>query len=597
MATEKKEIQVSLSVAFEPLLLLYTDYENPPHDISTQKLASAVCGDQTIGDNTTMEWTPVLSRTNELGGNVGLSGEVLDQKLSGSDNDFSRDMPFLHPFYNDWECYIAPDKQYASLLAPNNSGTAPKGNEPPDEYWTYSQMAKAKKLSDAVIGLETDRGLVPEEYRAHADDRIALLGRWIVDCGHEDFHTEIHPPLLMAVARKMASEDGTSVKVIGRPFLVSQIFDGDSLLQYLINKELVRVEGESYAAGFAGPFAPLALDHITPLTARPKILSPGFSGTETFYFYVTPPSRLQSPDDELLLSYHFTVRSGVVTTVEKVVNQDAVKVTVSLTNTGMQTNPPPSHDVNVQISDLGWDKEKPIVGLGSLNPLAGPVIAKGLVTNRYDLPRPNSIHDSENVVTNVVVDQITPAQARQTSLDDSQPYPIYGWITLRWERHPWHLSIETKEGGVCVLLRLDTGVVEDITARFSANISGISKSKAATLTYQWTVSGAVPEGPTNQQDFSAKMPKAPSEVTVTVTITDPTGFQLTHEGKYMVFTQQQADDHERVCAFVRYMQSHPILRPPPFHVPPGPGPDPGPIIKEFHQLAQDFAAVTGRLIT
>ena len=67
--------------------------------------------------------------------------------------------------------------------------------------------------------------LIPGPYRVKTGDRVAVFGRWIVDTGHPDFHTEIHPPLLLAVARAASDQETTST-VIGRPYLVSQRWPG-----------------------------------------------------------------------------------------------------------------------------------------------------------------------------------------------------------------------------------------------------------------------------------------------------------------------------------------------------------------------------------
>src|ERR1019366_3645970 len=72
-----------------------------------------------------------------------------------------------------------------------------------------------------MLGVETDQNLVPQPYRAQHGDRVAIFGRWIVDAGHNDFHTEIHPPLLLATGRANSPNE-TKTTVIGRPYLVGQ---------------------------------------------------------------------------------------------------------------------------------------------------------------------------------------------------------------------------------------------------------------------------------------------------------------------------------------------------------------------------------------
>jgi hypothetical protein len=86
-----------------------------------------------------------------------------------------------------------------------------------------------------VLGVEIDQDLVSQEFREWLTegDRVAVFGRWIVDCGHDDFHAEIHPPLLMVAAKPIHSgrtvdqpappgagpADGTFVKFISSRLL------------------------------------------------------------------------------------------------------------------------------------------------------------------------------------------------------------------------------------------------------------------------------------------------------------------------------------------------------------------------------------------
>jgi hypothetical protein len=124
---------------------------------------------------------------------------------------------FVHPFGNDFQYYIAPDPQYEILCGGSNTGINPDNGDVDKEYNEATQVARSGttnpdgsvkrkglglKADKGVIGVETDYLLVPQAFRDLIVDgaRVATFGRWIVDCGHDDFHTEIHAPLLMAVA-------------------------------------------------------------------------------------------------------------------------------------------------------------------------------------------------------------------------------------------------------------------------------------------------------------------------------------------------------------------------------------------------------------
>jgi hypothetical protein len=141
---------------------------------------------------------------------------------------------FVHPFGFDFEYFIVPDPQYESLLGAHNTGRDAAGKVIDTEYDAATRHARdvfGLNAAKGVLGVETDQDLVPPSFRDRVVDgaRIATFGRWIVDCGHDDFHTEIHPPLLTAVATPTPPPLGlpgasqvTRVEIMSRPYTVSQ---------------------------------------------------------------------------------------------------------------------------------------------------------------------------------------------------------------------------------------------------------------------------------------------------------------------------------------------------------------------------------------
>ena len=274
-----------------------------------------------------------------------MSGWAINPQLSGP--GVRDDFPFSHPFGNDWKFWIAPDRAYESLLAPGNRSD--NTGKPDNDSLNAINIANAPNglnlNTPGVIELEIDRGLVPEPFRAREGDRVAVLGRWIVDCGHDNYTSEIHPPLLLATARRTENADGTSVTLIGRAFLVSQIYEGGTFMEHLV-KELAKATAEGVAAG---PFSPL----VPQLSVRPRVVSPPFSGIRTMSFVARPPSGRSTPADRLLLSFHFTVRTGVA--VEVVAGPDPDEVTCIVVMNDALYKPaaqPPMQDVTVNVLDL-----------------------------------------------------------------------------------------------------------------------------------------------------------------------------------------------------------------------------------------------------
>jgi hypothetical protein len=416
-------------VILEATTLTGSPFVNPAFDTSGPTWARDLTGGKTFlsPGGPPWEWTPVLDPTNEYDEQlVGLSGTVVSPEISGADN------PFLHPFGFDFEFYIAPDTPYSNLVAPPTK---------PDAGYqavvTHAVQDLGLDAPNGLLGVETDQGLVPPDYRVQEGDRIAVFGRWIVDAGHDDFHTEIHPPLLLAAARSFADlhcADGapttTHSTLVGRPYLISQEFGDGALLVHLL-KEAAKVE----------TFIPSSFR----IEAHPRIFPIPFAGVHLLHYVVRPPSPRRLPKDALLASYHFTVRTGCAVQVYAF-GTDAVGVIVVL-NDAPYTSPvalPPRHDWSISESDL--EKLNPdaasayhdVIFASLLNPQLVPgsataILSRGILTDQYDAPSASSSQDFLNVVTNAPIDTLGPNMG--VSQDDSQPFPVYGWLNVGWDTH------------------------------------------------------------------------------------------------------------------------------------------------------------------
>jgi hypothetical protein len=408
------------------------DQPNPSFPPIGSKWGPLTCSNDTFGNETPeYEWTQILDPSSEIDRNVvGAAGVAVMPELSGND------VYFTHPFGFDWEFFVAPDRDYRRLLAADNNGTDASGGD--GEYRQATAQAREFGLSvpNGVLGVETDRKLVPEKYRARAGDRVAVFGRWITDCGHNDFHTEIHPPLLLAVARPgggavdttgfppprptfYPDSEATSTYVISRPWLVGQRFppDNEALRKHLIH------EVEKIAA-----LASLRVE------AHPYI-HPPFSTTTLLHFRVRPPTRRRSPCDELRVKFHFTVRHGVSVHVYNE-GSDSVGVFVTMNPAEFRIAPlPPKHDVDIPTEVLEKSSDEiTTVSLveGFLHPWADVLTNRDWLTDDYDAPQASGVHDGE--VTDSAVGQLRPLT--RFSTDDAQPFPIYGQMLVYWRRGP-----------------------------------------------------------------------------------------------------------------------------------------------------------------
>jgi hypothetical protein len=242
-------------------------------------------------------------------------------------------------------------------------------------------------------------------------------------------------------AGRAISRDATSVTFFGRAFLVSQDFDGTALFPY-IAREMAKSNAEILASGGIGSVV------LPPIAARSKILSPPFEGIRLMAFVVRPPRPRGNTSERLLLSYHFVVRSGVSVQVAGGSADDEVQVIVSFNDAAYQPAPePPSHDIIVPLEALQWQGALAVESILVTNPAAAPLLNQGIVTSRYDMPPPISAKDEVNVVRDLLITggSIPGTETPEQPTDDSQPYPIYGWLRLGFAPSE-HLSTDVAPG-------------------------------------------------------------------------------------------------------------------------------------------------------
>jgi len=138
--------------------------------------------DGTYPSDKSFEWAQVQDPNQEYDDAtlIGASGWIVAPEDSGAD------VPFSHPFGFDWEFSIALDAPSQRLLSPANAG-AEEGSDSPN----HNTIALADQLGltvpEGLLGLEWDIGLLPASYRGQVNhgDRVAVLGRWILDQGHD----------------------------------------------------------------------------------------------------------------------------------------------------------------------------------------------------------------------------------------------------------------------------------------------------------------------------------------------------------------------------------------------------------------------------
>jgi hypothetical protein len=130
------------------------------------------------------------------------------------DADYGGDIMFNHPFGSDFAFNVDLHPVYRELLI-----------EPTPSTGKF-----------APLHMEIEQRLFPHFpdgsfwFLPQSGDTVAVLGDWILDCGHtspEEIATEIHPPVLLADARKVQLNE--SLRTVSHafisPYIVSQLFN------------------------------------------------------------------------------------------------------------------------------------------------------------------------------------------------------------------------------------------------------------------------------------------------------------------------------------------------------------------------------------
>lgn len=398
---------------------------NPPFDASAPNWSSELVGGETFDGSAShsMEWVSVLTPTLEQDDEVGVTGFAVIPEISGAD------LPFTHPFGSDYEFAVAPDTDYDGLLAASNrDATGPYASG-----WTDARRL-GLPTPNGMLAMEVDAALVPPSYRAETGDRVAIYGRWIVDAGHDDFHTEIHPPLLMARARPVNEQGSpaypdinatTMVQLWSRPYQAGQHFtDGDStglaLTDYLTNIAETLGDIKAYPPVFEKSFDGI---HIVAFTVRPPVPTP-------------PPTFQRLGPPHLECSYSLTVNHACGVQVQQSpTDANAVVVILALNSVSLPSLPElPSNLDKYSIDDLLAQVPSDLDRLSSILVDLVKAWQSHLGTREADIyvRRYTDPSDPSPQAQVVPFTKLADLPRSSVTVNDTQPFPVIGWLKLRW---------------------------------------------------------------------------------------------------------------------------------------------------------------------
>ncbi len=230
-------------VAFDPIQATYAN-QPMPHGS-----AEKVCGSSvksylselsTISNpaeaKVTRHWGPIVPGGTDMAGIRSASGTVLDA------GTWTGDLPLDHAFGGDMSADVQLNPLYSALSY--NAGTAGEGNKPgvihvelqsgllPHKAPTGGSLmlpAGASWPDAANLDMENIYpGFMPQP-----GDFIALSGHWVLDCGHPDFHSELHPIVYMAFGH--AQGGSTVAHLFYNPYDDAQVYNADPSISGHVN--------------------------------------------------------------------------------------------------------------------------------------------------------------------------------------------------------------------------------------------------------------------------------------------------------------------------------------------------------------------------
>ncbi len=317
-------------VEFESSAAVAANGAIPPVPAKPLEEAKEACGSETTTWGSELLTTPpgAIQVKNEWGDIVAGKEMMVSGTVHNVVSPGEADIPIDHPFSADTTFDVQLDEPYWSLareLTAESEGKpsahelhmeletgsfphqAPQREGPAEgEPWDLleEEVTQRKErgestdtlLQDASLGLES--GYVP-----HGGDRVAMRGRWIIDCGHNDFHAELHPITFMAFGHEEGAK--TAVHVLANGYRVTQLY-GTGTTE--LNPKFAR--GKPFGEGVEQAVSTLVKHSLFRAGPSPLALLVGLEST----LPSTAPFKVCAPEGGkrgVLAGYSFVRHAGV----------------------------------------------------------------------------------------------------------------------------------------------------------------------------------------------------------------------------------------------------------------------------------------------
>ena len=336
------------------------------------------------------------------------------------------DLPMDHPFGDD----LSMDVQLGDAFTPFSLklGSAPSDTKPGQLHVEISSgliphlpltaAAPANQTWPQLSGVALS-GFQPGFAHPAVGDPVLVAGRFIIDCGHPDYHTELHPISFLAWAHQVGSS--TVVHVYANAYWDTELFNPDVSVLGKVN------DGVRQSDPNTKPLPKYLVDEVVRLiggkTDRLRTFElVGAARPPTTSWLLCAPAGTSGK--HLAVRYDLRTRPGVAVSITPDASAGCAAVRASVT-AGFS-----AADVPVRTCVMPWAYVSAIAGQA----LATTVDARAVIeANVPARDRPKVDRDPLTACADPLGGPPVSAQpaGKSVQTDATQPFPIYGIITIQ----------------------------------------------------------------------------------------------------------------------------------------------------------------------
>ena len=373
-----------------------------------------------------MHHSPTQLKVMQEWGDVAPGGRQL--LISGSVTTFHQgpgDLPIDHPLGDDLSMDVKLDAPFTSFS--QKLGEAPSDTKPGEMHVEISSgliphVARPATASPAQTWQQLSEhnltGFQPGFAHPAIGDRVLVGGRYLVDCGHPDFHTELHPISFLAWSHQEGS--GTVVHFYENAYRDTEYYSPDPSVLGSVN-DSARLSDPQTAR-----FPPRLINEVAGVLSGKIQRLDAFELVQTIRptdgsWQACLPSG--TPGSWLKVNYDIRTGPGVDATVRPQSSTGCADI--AITGSSSYTSP----DLAVRTCAMPWNYINRITSQA----LAASVNAQQLIQNfvpqsKWPIIDLDPLVGCADALSGPTLSAVP--SGRLSRAGAAQPFPVYGVITL-----------------------------------------------------------------------------------------------------------------------------------------------------------------------